>query len=180
MSTMTSISDWLAATSVSLFIQDRFWVVPTIQSIHILAIGIVLSSIAMLDLRLAGFIGREQSMRGLTLRFYPWIWGALAVLLTTGLIMIMGEPARELLNWIFWTKMGLIVGAVLFTAPVRRLLEDCRYRDLSARKRRIIRVCAFASLTLWGSGHHLRAMDRLCRRAGLTATDEGAIDDDHP
>ena len=146
---MKTASDWLAHTAMSGAIADRAWTVPVLQSIHILAIGVVMSSIALLDLRLAGFLGREHSMRDLTLRFYPWIWGALAVLLGTGLLQIMAEPARELLNWIFWTKMALIVGAVLFTAPVRRLLEDCRFRELSARKRMAVRGCALLSLLLW-------------------------------
>ena len=146
---MKAVSDWLAHTSMSSAIADRTWAVPTLQSIHILSIGVVMASIGMLDLRLAGFLGREQSMRDLTLRFYPWIWGALAVLLATGLLQIMAEPGRELLNWIFWTKMALIVGAVLFTAPVQRLLEDCRFRDLSAGKRATVRACALLSLLLW-------------------------------
>lgn len=149
METLTSVSDWLASTSLSIGIASRFWAVPTLQSIHILAIGIILASLAMLDLRLAGFIGREQSMRELTIRFYPWVWGALGVLIVTGCLQIMAEPARELLNWIFWTKMGLIVVAVLFTAPVRMMLEDCRYRDLAQGKRLVVRSCALISLTLW-------------------------------
>lgn len=149
MSTLDSVSAWLAATPLSVAISGSSWLVPTLQSIHILAVSIVMASIAMLDLRLAGFLGREQSLRVLTLRFYPWIWGALAVLVTTGFFQIMAEPSRELLNWIFWTKMGLIVGAVLVTAPVRRLLEDCRYRDLPAQKKAIVRTCALLSLLLW-------------------------------
>lgn len=142
-------SDWLSTTSLSIAIAGANWAVPTLQSVHILAIAIVMSSVAMLDLRLAGFLGREQSMRGLTLRFFPWIWGALAVLVATGLLQIMAEPARELLNWIFWTKMVLIIGAALFTAPVHWLLEDCRYRDLPARKKATVRLCALLSLVLW-------------------------------
>ncbi len=149
MLTFKAWSAWLASTGLSSAVADRAWAVPTLQSIHILAIGIVMASIAMLDLRLAGFLGREQSMRGLTIRFYPWIWGALAVLIATGFLQIMAEPARELLNWIFWTKMALIIGAVLFTAPVRRLLEDCRYRELPAGKRAVVRTCALMSLLLW-------------------------------
>lgn len=149
MPTMHAISEWLAQTSFSSAIADRFWAVPMLQSIHILAIGIVMASIALLDLRLAGFLGREQSVRDMALRFHPWIWGALGVLVATGLLQIMAEPGRELLNWIFWTKMGLIVGAVLFTAPVRRLLEDCRYRDLAAGKRVMVRTCALLSLAMW-------------------------------
>ena len=149
METLTAVSTWLAASGLTTWLASQMWVVPSLQSIHILAIGIILASLAMLDLRLAGFIGREQSMREMTLRFYPWIWGALAVLVTTGFLQIMAEPARELLNWVFWTKMGLIVTAVLFTAPVRRLLEDCRFRDLAPRKRRIVRACGLISLALW-------------------------------
>ena len=149
METLTAVSTWLASTGLTTWLASQVWVVPTLQSIHILAIGIILASLAMLDLRLAGFIGREQSMRDMTLRFYPWIWGALAVLIVTGILQIMAEPARELLNWVFWTKMGLIVSAVLFTAPVKRLLEDRRFRDLDRRKQRIVRTCGLVSLALW-------------------------------
>ncbi len=149
METLTAVSTWLASTGLTTWLASQVWVVPMLQSVHILAIGIILASLAMLDLRLAGFIGREQSMRDMTLRFYPWIWGALAVLVTTGFFQIMAEPARELLNWVFWTKMGLIVTAVLFTAPVKGLLEDRRFRDLAPRKQRIVRLCGLLSLTLW-------------------------------
>ena len=149
METLTAVSTWLASTGLTTWLASRVWVVPMLQSVHILAIGIILASLAMLDLRLAGFIGREQSMRDMTLRFYPWIWGALAVLVITGILQIMAEPARELLNWVFWTKMGLIVTAVLFTAPVKRLLEDRRFRDLPLRKQRIVRTCGLVSLALW-------------------------------
>jgi hypothetical protein len=149
METLTALSELLAASGLSTWLAGQVWTVPMLQSIHILSIGIILFSLAMLDLRLAGLIGREQSLRQLTLRFYPWIWRALAVLIVTGFLQIMAEPARELLNWVFWTKMGLIVAAVLFTAPVRGLIEDCRYRDLAPRKRLILRTCGLVSLSLW-------------------------------
>ena len=149
MSMMATISNWLAATSFSVTVSGAAWVIPTVQSVHILAIAIVLSSVAMLDLRLAGLIGREQPVRSMALRTYPWIWWALAVLLTTGLIMIMGEPERELRNWIFWAKMSLIVAAVVVTMPVQRMLEESRYRDHSPAQRSKIRALALLSLVFW-------------------------------
>ena len=149
METLTAISDWLAATGLSVWLASQVWAVPTLQSVHILAIGIVLASVAMLDVRLAGLIGRDQPLRGAALRYYPWIWGALGVLVVTGLLQIMAEPARELLNWVFWTKMGLLVAAILFTAPLRHLLEDVRFADMAARKQLIFRTCALVSLALW-------------------------------
>ena len=146
---LKSVSAWLAGTHLSEAIAARTWTVPTLQSIHILSIAVVMASVAVLDLRLAGFIARNQSMRSYNLRFYPWIWGALCVLLTTGFFQIMAEPARELLNWIFITKMALLVVAVLLTAAVRGLLEDRRYREIPLAKRAVIRTCALVSLGLW-------------------------------
>jgi hypothetical protein len=63
--------------------------------------------------------------------------------------MILGEPQRELLNTLFWTKMALILGAVLTTAPVRKMVEDCRFRDLPPAKQQTIRALAAVSLLLW-------------------------------
>lgn len=146
---LTSLSDALASSSLTEWLTTHEWAVPLLQSIHIMSVAIVLSSIALLDLRLAGLLGRGQSLRDLTLRFYPWIWGALLVLIGTGILQVMAEPARELLNFLFWSKMGLIITAVLFTMPVRRLLEDRPFQDLPSSKRHTLRLCAFVSLTLW-------------------------------
>ena len=105
---------WLAQTSISLTIQTHLWVIPTVQSIHIVAIGIVLSSVFMVDLRVFGWAWTDETLRQTTRRFAPWLWGALAVLLATGLLMVVGEPVRELLSLSFWLKMCLIgVGASL-------------------------------------------------------------------
>lgn len=144
-----SFSAWLAETPASLLIQTEAWIVPTVQSIHILAIGIVMASMAMLDLRLAGLLGREQSVRQMALRFLPWLWWALSVLIVTGIIMIIGEPARELGNTIFWLKMKLLILAVLLTAPLMPLLQDRPYREMDAGRRAIVRTCALLSLCCW-------------------------------
>ncbi len=53
---------WLSATSFSQQIQDAFWVIPTVQIVHIVSIAIVMTSMAMLDLRLIGIAGRRQSL----------------------------------------------------------------------------------------------------------------------
>ena len=47
---------WLEQTPLSQAIQSAGWVVPTVQTIHILAIAAVLSSVLMLDLRLLGVV----------------------------------------------------------------------------------------------------------------------------
>ena len=51
-------ADWLADTPLSKTLQDHAWVVPTSQSIHILAVSIVFGSACMVNLRLLG-VGRS-------------------------------------------------------------------------------------------------------------------------
>ena len=45
---------WLYASSLSTAIRDMLWVVPTVQSVHIIAIAALLGSAVISDLRLAG------------------------------------------------------------------------------------------------------------------------------
>jgi uncharacterized membrane protein len=146
---MAGLCRWMADTRVSITIKDETWIIPAVQSVHILAIAVVLASIAMLNLRLAGLTGREQSIQKAARQFFPWAWRALPVLLATGIIMILGEPSRELLNRFFWIKMSLVIVVVLLTIPMRHLLEDRPFRTLPATRRGTLRALALISLVLW-------------------------------
>src|SRR5947207_13534052 len=52
--TLNEICRWIDETTLSQSIQVAAWVVPTVQTIHILAIAVVASSALMIDLRLIG------------------------------------------------------------------------------------------------------------------------------
>jgi hypothetical protein len=113
-------AEWLAQTGASLIIQTHEWVIPTIQSIHILAICAFVGSALMIDLRVLGLAWKDHSLNETSARFWPWVCWALAVLLLTGLLMIVGEPTRELLALSFWIKMALVVVAAAAHAALRR------------------------------------------------------------
>jgi putative copper export protein len=108
---------WLSTTSPSLFIQNHnAWVIPTVQSIHIVGIAIIVGSIFMIDLRIFEWAGTDQTLGETANRFSPWITGALWLLLATGTLLVIGEPERELITFSFWAKMFLVaVTAVLAT-----------------------------------------------------------------
>lgn len=121
---MSQFAAWLSLTQWSLTIKVHEWVIPAVQSVHIVAIGVVLASALMIDLRILGWAGRDQTLSETTARFGPWLTGALVILLVTGAIMVLGEPARELLAFSFWSKMCLVaIGtlvAVVFQVSLRR------------------------------------------------------------
>lgn len=146
---LSAFCDMLSQTPVSLWVQTTSWVIPAVQSIHILAIAAVMASIWMLNLRLTGLIGRHVSARVMARRFLPAVWWALPVLLVTGLIMIVGEPARELLSRFFWYKMTMLVMVVLLTIPLSHLVEDRPVAGHAPARRASVRLIAAGSLMLW-------------------------------
>jgi hypothetical protein len=69
----------------------------------------------MIVLRILGWAGTDQTLRQTTDRFGPWLVGGLCLQLVTGIVMIIAEPARELVNFSFWTKMAFVAVATVLS-----------------------------------------------------------------
>ena len=118
---LNSLCVWLDQTALSQAIQATSWVVPTVQTVHILSVAVVITSALMLDLRLIGVVGVDQPLDRVWARFLPFVWWPLLILLATGAIMIIGEPTRSLKNPVFQLKMALLLGAMIVTGIVQLL-----------------------------------------------------------
>jgi uncharacterized membrane protein SirB2 len=147
---LDQFSSWLEHTSASETIQSISWIVPTVQTIHILAITVVAGSILMINLRLLGVFAADQPLKDVAARFLPFVWWTLLVLLATGAIMIIGEPPRSLKNPAFQLKMMLLVAALIVTGIFQLLLRrDPGLGDAKAGRRGAAATIAVASMLLW-------------------------------
>ena len=117
---IASFGDWLYATPLSTALRETTWVIPNIQTAHILAIAVVIGSALVTELRFAGVFATDRQPSDLLQRYLPWMRRALLVLLLTGLVLVVAEPGRTLGNAIFWTKMALVAGASLVTLQARK------------------------------------------------------------
>ena len=141
---------WLSDTPVSTFIQNVLWIIPAVQTLHILAIAAVLSSVAIIDLRIFGLAGRGLSMTDTAARFVPWIWWSLVVLAITGITLITGEPVRSLTNPAFQLKMVLLAIGIAVTLLFQRTVSrNAGFWDSSASAAAVIRIAAVVTLLLW-------------------------------
>jgi hypothetical protein len=147
---LDSFCNWLAATPVSQTIQTIDWIVPAVQTIHILGVAAVVTSALMINLRLLGVRRYDQSVAGVARRFLPFIWWPLPVLAATGAILIVAEPARALENPVFLLKMGLLITAAGATLacqlPIR---SNPTFWELSPGRRRAGQLIAVTSIPLW-------------------------------
>ncbi len=142
---MHSLTEWIYGTALSSAIRDATWVVPVVQSIHIVAIAVVVAAALVMELRIAGIVAPDESIDVVAQRYLPWMWRALAVLLGTGLVMIIGEPERTLSNATFWIKMILVAAGVLVSLRLRKPL----LRPLSPTEKAPAKVLAWTLLALW-------------------------------
>jgi hypothetical protein len=147
---LDSFCTWLAATPVSQTIQTVGWIIPAVQTVHILAVAAVVTSALMINLRLLGVRGRDQSVAGVARRFLPFIWWPLPLLLATGAVLIVAEPARSLQNPVFILKMVLLLAAAGVTLACQLPMRgDRAFWELSAGRKRAAKLIACASIPLW-------------------------------
>jgi hypothetical protein len=111
---MEAIATWLAGTAASSVIQKTLWIIPVMQTIHIISVAMVFSSVVMIELRILG-ITKSQTIEQTAHRFVPWIFAGVVVLALTGSVLIVGEPQRSLPSYEFQMKMLYLAVAIAFT-----------------------------------------------------------------
>ena len=146
---LRAFGDWLYGTSLSTSIREVDWLIPAVQSVHILAIAILVGSTLVSDLRLAGVFATDETPAAVVRRYLPWMWGALLVLLLTGLTMVLAEPGRTITNAVFWTKMALVVTAFTLTLLFRKPVLDQQFRLEHAAWARSAKPLAWLSFGMW-------------------------------
>jgi hypothetical protein len=110
---LVELSLWISNTWLCNWIGTHFWAIPILQVFHILSICAAFGAVVMVNLRIFNLAGTDRTFAETERRYVRWIWWALLVLLISGFGMIIGEPIRELINPIFWIKMGLVITAIL-------------------------------------------------------------------
>ena len=147
---LSEFSKWLAATSLSHVIQTTKWVIPTLQTVHILSVAVVFSSAILVDLRLWRLLNRDVPLPEVARRFLPMIWPVLLVLLITGSLLIIGEPKRSLLNSTFYLKMALLAVAIVLTAWLQWSLSSSpNFWDKNRGRRMAGQFAATLSILVW-------------------------------
>lgn len=81
---------YLENTPLALAIQDSFWAVPIMQTVHILAISALLIAMLMINLRVLNIASKSDSISVVISRYNRIVWFALPVLLISGSILIVG------------------------------------------------------------------------------------------
>jgi hypothetical protein len=122
---MVELASWLASLPIGQTLRRLNWLVPWLQIVHILANGIILSAVVMIDMRIWG-ISRSQASIAMARRFQPWIWAGLVVLTVSGIALILYAPRRVLTDVTFQVKMVMMGLAIAATVALLMALRPGR------------------------------------------------------
>ena len=126
------MQDWLAALEQLTVIQavkTSFFTYPLINAAHIMAIGALITSVVLMDLRLLGWLTSLPETAGVRL-FRRIAFSAFAVAAMTGAILFAVRAPDYAASRLFWLKLGahrcsrrerchVPVDAKTRTAPIR-------------------------------------------------------------
>lgn len=118
---LNDFAQGMSESAFSLWLVERFWAIPILQIWHILAIAASFAAVLMLNMRVFGLAG-HATLAETSHRYTKVLWWALANVVTSGVLMLFGDTVRNLLNSIFWIKMGLVTIAVLSAIAYSRSL----------------------------------------------------------
>jgi len=133
--------------SVIVFIRDSQFGMPIVQSVHLVGITVLLATMLVLNLRLAGLVMIESPLAWLARQLAPWTIAAGTVVILSGLLIFVATPAKYLASNPFRFKMAALGLAMLCQFGVLRrffLVEPSRSRKTNM-------LVAGLSLTLWFS-----------------------------
>jgi hypothetical protein len=141
---------WLEATSISVFIQESSWAFPAIETVHVIALALVIGTIAIVDLRLLGLASRQRPVTELCHEILPWTWGAFVCVATAGVLMFVSQPTAYYVNTAFRIKLLLLI----FAGANMLVFQLFTYRDVSSwdRDKQIPlagKIAGAISLTCW-------------------------------
>ena len=92
------------------------WVFPAVESVHLIAMALLVGTIVLLDLcRLRG-----QPMESFAAQLAPWTRRGLEIMVLTGLVMFLADMRRYVHNPAFLVKLGLLAAALAFHFTLHR------------------------------------------------------------
>ena len=136
---------WCDQTWLCNAIKATTWVFPLTETIHILALVVLLGSIMLVDFRLLGIGIRNWTPWRMANELRRYTLWALVVILITGWLLFMAEPMKAYDNMAFLPKMALLCSAILFHYTIFRKASsiDKLYTPVIAK------FAALVSLFLW-------------------------------
>jgi hypothetical protein len=130
-------------------IRESDWLFPTIETVHVFALVLVVGTIMTVDLRLLGIANKERPFSQVAAEMLPWTWTAFAIAALAGMLMFSSKALIYYGDIPFRLKMVCLLLAGINMAMFHWL--GIRHLEAWDRGRppRAAKLAGGASLLLW-------------------------------
>jgi hypothetical protein len=130
-------------------IRESDWLFPSIETVHVFALVLVVGTIMTVDLRLLGLANKERPFSQVAAEMLPWTWTAFAIAALAGMLMFSSKALTYYGNIPFRLKMICLllagINMAMFHWLGTRHLETWDH----GRPPRSAKLAGGASLLLW-------------------------------
>jgi len=143
---LLQLADKLQDNSLIIHLTSTGWTAAGLAILHYYSMFVLVGSMAIVDLRVLGVVGRSYTVTDWARRIFPWAWLALAVNLVSGFIMFAGDATAYVPTHAFQAKILVVLLAIIFGVLVRLGIpgwDQAGLLPVSAR------VLALLSLVFW-------------------------------
>jgi uncharacterized membrane protein len=145
-----SICEWLQSVPLASGVKHSAWQFPVIESIHSLALSVMLWPAAILDLRLLGLTMQRRTVSQVAAQFLPWVWTGFTVMILTGAVLFASEAVKCYNSPFFRAKLALLgaagLNALIFHRTVFKRVEAWDENIATPWRARLAGAC---SLLIW-------------------------------
>jgi hypothetical protein len=146
---IVAIAKWLEGLALARFVSHAPYVFPTIETIHVIAIAMVVGSIAIVDLRLLGLSWTSRPVTEVAEEVLPWTWACFLIAALAGALMFISAASKYATDLPFQLKMLLLV----FAGVNMLIFHFVPYRDVEVwnqgRTPPMAKLAAGLSLAFW-------------------------------
>ena len=111
---LANFANWLQNTPVGLAVGGTLWGFPFVQLIHFFGLSVWVGTIIMVDLRLLGLAGKNESATQLAKTLTPWTWTGLIIVVTGGVLLFSASAKTYVLNPAFRVKFPLVLAGIAY------------------------------------------------------------------
>ena len=103
----------LGETAWNVGLRESLWIYPIVETAPVLGLALFVGLAVLLDLRLVGLALPRVAVSVVVAQLQPWTWAGFALMVVTGVMLFLSDPATFAANPFFQIKIGLLAVAGL-------------------------------------------------------------------
>jgi hypothetical protein len=107
-----SFFDWCEGMPLGAWLKQAMWGFAIVETIHIMALAVLLGTMVVVDLRLLGLGLKRMPTEELDRLLSPWFWTSFLTMVVSGVCLFSGEAVRLSKSEPFAYKMAFVLIAI--------------------------------------------------------------------